>query len=75
MSIHTGLTRNYLSFVYWLEPIRESLAWRRKIPDSGPLGQRKIGNIDLKPEHLIYVIAHPMGLQARFKADPPFKSP
>jgi len=75
MSIHTGQRRNYLSFVYWLEPIRESYAWRRKIPDSGPLGQRKIGFINFKPEHLIDVIAQPMGLQARFKADPPFKSP
>jgi len=50
MSIHTGQTRNYLSFIYRLEPIREGLAWRQKIPDSGPLGQRKIGYIDLKPE-------------------------
>jgi hypothetical protein len=61
MSIHTGLTRNYLSFVYWLEPIRESLAWRRKIPDSGPLGQQTIGYIAIKPGHLIYVIAQAMG--------------
>ncbi|MGZ8160862.1 MAG: hypothetical protein ACXWT4_18955 [Methylobacter sp.] len=61
-------TRNYLSFIYLLEPIRESLAWKRKI-----LGQRKIGYIALKPEHLIYVIAQPMGLLARFKADPPLK--
>ena len=75
MSIHTGLTRNYLSFVYWLEPIREGLAWRQKIPDSGPLGQRKISYIALKPEHLIYLIAQPMGFLARFQADPPFKSP
>lgn len=62
MSIHTGQTRNYLSLVYWLEPIRESLAWRRKIPDSAPLGLRKIGYIALKPEHLIYVTAQPDGL-------------
>ena len=75
MSIHIWQTRNYLSFIYRLEPIREGLAWRQKIPDSGPLGQRKISYIALKPEHLIYVIAHPMGLQARYKADPPFKSP
>ena len=75
MNIHTRQTRNYLSFIYRLEPIREGLAWRQKIPDSGPLGQRKISYIALNPEHLIYVIAHPMGLQARFKADPPFKSP
>ena len=35
----------------------------------------KIGYITLKPEHLIYVIAQPMGSFARFKEDPPFKSP
>jgi hypothetical protein len=75
MSTHTWQARNYPSFIYRLEPIRESLAWRRKIPDSEPLRQQTIGYIALKPEHLIYVIAHPMGLQARFKADPPFKSP
>jgi hypothetical protein len=75
MSTHTWQTRNYLSFIYQLEPIREGLAWRRKIPDSGPQGQRKIGYIGLKPEHLIYVITQPMGLLARFKQDPPFKSP
>jgi hypothetical protein len=67
MNIHTWQTRNYLSFIYRLEPIREGLAWRQKIPDSGPLGQRKIGYIVLKPARLCYVIAHPMGLQARFK--------
>ena len=75
MSTHTWQTRNYLPFIYRLEPIREGLAWRRKIPDSGPQGQRKIGYIALTPEHLIYVIAQPMGLLARFKQDPPFKSP
>jgi hypothetical protein len=57
MNIHTRQTRNYLSFIYRLEPIREGLAWRQKIPDSGPLGQRKISYIALKPEHLIYLIA------------------
>jgi len=41
MSIHTWQTRNYLSFIYRLEPIREGLAWRRKIPDSGPPGATK----------------------------------
>jgi hypothetical protein len=51
------------------------LAWEAENPDSGPQRQRKIGYIDLKPEHLIDAIAQPMGLQARFKADPPFKSP
>ncbi len=61
MSIHTWQTRNYLSFIYWLEPIREGLAWRRKIPDSGHLRQQKIGYIAIKPEHLIYVIAQTMG--------------
>jgi hypothetical protein len=75
MSTHTWQTPNYLSFIYRLEPIREGLAWRQKIPDSAPLGQRKIGNIAIKPERLSYIIAQPMGLQARFKADPPFKSP
>ena len=38
-------------------------------------GATKIGYIALKPEHLIDVIAQPMGLLARFKQDPPFKSP
>jgi hypothetical protein len=75
MSINTWQTRNYLSFIYRLEPIREGLVWRRKIPDSEPLGQRKISFIAFKPEHLIYLIAQPMGFLARFQADPPFKSP
>jgi len=75
MSTHTWQTRNYLSFIYQLEPIREGLAWRRKIPDSGPQGQRKIGSIGVEPELLSYVIAQQRGLLARFKADPPFKSP
>jgi hypothetical protein len=75
MSTHTWQTRNYRSFIYQLEPIREGLAWRRKIPDSGPQGQRKTGYIALKPEHPIYVIAQPMSLLARFKQDSPFKSP
>ena len=78
MSKRTWQTPNPLPLLHRLEPIREGLAWRRKIPDSGPQGQRKIGHIVLKPEHLIYVIAQPMGLLARFtrfKADPPFKSP
>jgi hypothetical protein len=61
MSTHTWQIRNYRSFIYRLEPIREGLAWRRKIPDSGPLGQQKIGYIAIKPEHLIYVIAQTMG--------------
>ena len=72
MSTHTGQTRNYRSFIYQLEPIREGLAWEAENPDSGPQRQRKIGYIDLKPENLIYAIAQPMGLQARFQADPPF---
>jgi hypothetical protein len=75
MSTHTRQMRNYLSFIYRLEPIRESLAWRRKIPDSGPLGQQNIGYIAIKPEHLIYVITQRIGLLAKFKVDPPFKSP
>ena len=75
MSTHTWQTRNYLSFIYRLEPIREGLAWRLKIPHSVPLGQRKIGYIALKPERLSYVTAQPIGLLARFKKDPPFKSP
>jgi hypothetical protein len=75
MSTLTWQMPNYLSFIYRLEPIREGLAWRQKTPDSGPLGQRKISYIALKPEHLIYLIAQPMGFLARFQADPPFKSP
>jgi len=75
MSTHTWQTRNYLSFIYRLEPIRESLAYCRKIPKSRLLGQRKIGYIAPKSERLIYAIAQPMGLLARFEADPPFKSP
>ena len=75
MSTHTWQTRNYLSFIYRLEPIREGLAWRRKIPDSGSLGQRKIGYIGLEPELLSYVIAQQRGLLARLEADPPFQSP
>ena len=75
MSTLTWQMPNYLSFIYRLAPIREDLAWRLKIPHSGPLEQRKIGYIALKPERLSYVSAQPMGLLARFKADPPFKSP
>jgi hypothetical protein len=75
MSKRTWQTLNPLPLLHRLEPIREGLAWRREIPDSGPQGQRKIGYIALKPEHLIYVIAQQRGLLARFKADPPFKSP
>jgi len=60
---------------YGLAPIRKGLAWRRKIPDSVPLGQQNIGYIAIKPEYLIYVIAQPMGLIARIKIAPPFKSP
>ncbi|MDD2660476.1 MAG: hypothetical protein PHY54_12495 [Methylococcales bacterium] len=61
MSTHTWQTRNYLSFIYRLEPIRKGLAWRRKIPDSGTLRQQTIGYIAIKPGHLIYVIAQAMG--------------
>jgi hypothetical protein len=75
MSTLTWQMPNYLSFIYRLAPIREDLAWKLKIPHSGLLGQRKIGYIALKPERLSYVTAQPMGLLARFKADPPFKSP
>jgi hypothetical protein len=75
MSTLTWQMPNYLSFIYRLAPIREDLAWRLKIPHSSPLGQRKIGYIALKPERLSYVTDQPMGLLARFKADPPFKSP
>jgi hypothetical protein len=75
MSTLTWQMPNYLSFIYRLAPIREDLSWRLKIPHSGPLGQRKIGYIALKLELLSYVTAQPMGLLARFKADPPFKSP
>ena len=75
MNTHTWQTRNYLSFIYRLEPRREGLAYCRKIPDSRLLEQRKTGYIAPKPAHLIYVIAQPMGLLARLKADPPFKSP
>jgi hypothetical protein len=75
MSKRAWQTQNYLSFIYRLVPIREGLACWRKIPDSRLLGQRRIGHIGLKPEHLIYVIAQRIGLLARFKADPPIKSP
>ena len=75
MSKRTWQTPNPLPLLHRLEPIRVGLAWRRKIPHSGPLGQRKIGYIALKPERLSYIIAQPIGLLARFKADPPFKSP
>ncbi len=75
MNKHTWQTPNPLPWFHRLEPIREGLAWRQKVPDSGPKEQQKIGYIALKPEHLIYVIAQPMSLLARFKQDPPFKSP
>ena len=75
MSKRTWQTRNYLSFIYRLVPIREGLACCRKIPDSRLPGQRRIGHIGLKPAHLIHIIAQRIGLLARFKADPPIKSP
>jgi hypothetical protein len=59
MSTLTWQMPNYLSFIYRLTPIREDLAWRLKIPHSGPLGQRKIGYIALKPKRLSYVTAQP----------------
>jgi hypothetical protein len=73
MSTHTWQIRNYLSLIYRLEPVRKSLAWRRKV--SGPIEQRKIGNIALVPEHLTYVITQSMELLAKFQAESPFKSP
>ena len=75
MSTLTWKTRNYLLFIYRLESMREGLTWCRKIPDHGALGQRKIGRIGLKPEHLIYIIAQQMGLLARLEAEPSFKIP
>jgi hypothetical protein len=75
MSKRTWQTPNPLPLLHRQEPIRERLACWRKIPDSRLPGQRRIGHIGLKPEHLIYVIAQRIGLLARFKADPPIKSP
>jgi hypothetical protein len=75
MSKRSWQTRNYRSSIYRLKPIREGLAWRPKTSHSGPLGQRKSATLLLKPERLSYIIAQPMGLLARFNADPPIKSP
>jgi acetamidase/formamidase len=75
MSKRSWQTRSYRSFIYRLVPIRVSLACCRKIPDFRFPGQRRIGQIGLKPEHLISVIAQRTGLLAGFKADPPIKSP
>jgi hypothetical protein len=75
MSKRIWQTPNPLPLLHRLEPIREGLACCRKIPDSRLLEQRQIGHIGLKPERLIYVIAQPMGLLARFKTDPPIKPP
>jgi hypothetical protein len=75
MSTLTWQMPNYLLFIYRLAPIRKDLAWRLKSPHSGPLGQRKIGYIALKPERLSYVIARQRGFLAGLEADPPFKSP
>ncbi len=50
MSTLTWQMPNYLSLIYRLAPIREDLAWRLKIPHSGPLGQRKIGYIGPQAE-------------------------
>ena len=63
MSKRTWQTPNYLLFIYGLAPIREGLAWRLKIPHSGPLERRKIGYIALK-QRLSYITAQPMGLLA-----------
>ena len=41
MSIRTWQTSNPLPRLHRLEPIREVLAWWRKISDSGPLRQQK----------------------------------
>ena len=75
MNTHTWQTRNYLSFIYRLEPIREGLAWCRKIHDFGPMRQRKVHHVGIKPEHLISVITQRMGLLAKLKTDQLFKSP
>jgi hypothetical protein len=73
MSKRTWQTRTPLPRLH--RPIRKALAKRRKSPDSGPLGQRKIDYVILKPGRMISVIAQSMSLFARFKADPLFKSP
>jgi hypothetical protein len=75
MSKRTWQTPNPLPLLHRQEPIRKRLACCRKTPDSRLLGQRRIGRIGLNPEHLIYVIAQRIGLLARFKTDPPIKSP
>ena len=44
------------------EPIGDGLAWGRKIADSEPQEQQKIGHMDLKLERLSYVIAQQRSL-------------
>ena len=68
-------TQNHLPLHHRLKPIREDLAGCRKIHDFGPMRQRKVHHVGLRPEHLIYVITQPMGLLAKFKTDQLFKSP
>ncbi|MEI7996262.1 MAG: hypothetical protein WCH01_15300 [Methylococcaceae bacterium] len=75
MITRASLTQNYLPLHHWLKPIREDLAGCRKIHDFGPMRQRKVRHVGLKPEHLVYVITQPMCLLAKLKTDQLFKSP
>ena len=75
MITRASQTQNYLLPHHRLEPIRGGLACCRKIYDFGRMRQRKVHHVGLKSEQLIYVITQWMGLLAKFKADPPFKSP
>jgi hypothetical protein len=75
MITRASQTQNHLPLQHRLEPIREGLVCCRKIHDFGPMTQRQVHHVGLKPKQLNYVIAQRMGLLAKLKADPPFKSP
>ena len=75
MSKRTWQTLNPLPLLHRLEPIRESLVWWRKIPDSRPLKQRKISHIGLTRMQMSYAITLQMRSLAKLVTNPPFKSP
>lgn len=65
MSIHTWQTRNYLSFIYRLEPIREGFVRWSKIHVLCPLLRRKIGGICFETVFMDDVMVWQTGLLVR----------
>jgi hypothetical protein len=75
MNKHTWQTPNPRPWFHRLKPIRESLAYWRKIPAYRPLEQRKIGPIGITRKQMSYAITLQMGSLAKLATNLPFKSP